>query len=149
MAACIGCQVVLRVPNRPEFVAVARLTVAAVATRLAFGVDAIEDIKVAVAEACTNALEHGCPECEGQQMITLTCDVTAQGLVIVIDDPGAGFDPLTATRQRHGTLTLTERGLGMLLIESLMDEVAFESTPGDGTRVRMVKYLRAMEGEEH
>lgn len=71
MAACNGCHVELRLPNRPEFVAVARLTVSAIAARLEFDINDIEDIKVAVAEACTNAIEHGCPSVQCAEMITL------------------------------------------------------------------------------
>ncbi len=149
MAACSGCHVELRLPNRPEFVAVARLAVAAVATRMEFTVEDIEDIKVAVGEACTNAIEHGCPLDDCVEMITMRCELAQDGLTITVEDPGDGFDPSTATRQRgQGTMTLTERGLGMLLIESLMDEVDFSSSPGDGTQVRMVKRLRAAEVEE-
>ncbi|MHB9133148.1 MAG: ATP-binding protein [Armatimonadota bacterium] len=149
MAGCSGCHVELRLPNRPEFVAVARLAVAAVATRMAFDVNDIEDIKVAVGEACTNAIEHGCPTAGGTEMVTLRCEIAEEALILIVKDPGDGFDPSTATRQhRHGTVTLSERGLGMLLIEALMDEVDFTCTPGDGTQVRMVKRLRAPEVEE-
>jgi len=148
MTACTGCQVELRLPNRPEFVAVARLTVSAIACRMAFDVDEIEDIKVAVAEACTNAIQHGCPTQQCEEHITLQCHIMEDALTIIVQDPGDGFDPLTATRQRQGgTATLTERGLGMLLIESLMDEVTFSSNPGSGTQVRMMKRLNATKAE--
>ena len=144
-----GCHVELHLPNRPEFVAIARLMVSAVACRMAYDIDTIEDLKVAVGEACTNAIEHGCPLDSGTQMITVRCDITAEGLTITVQDPGPGFDPATATRQhRKGTAVLTERGLGMLLIESLMDEVEFSSMPGEGTQVRMYKRMRATDGEE-
>lgn len=149
MAASTGCHVELRLPNRPEFVAVARLAVSAVASRMQFTIDDIEDIKVAVAEACTNAIEHGCPAAVSPEMITLRCDLCEGELVITVHDTGNGFDPATAPRQRHANgnmMTLTERGLGMLLIESLMDDVDFSSTPGDGTQVRMVKRLPMPEG---
>jgi serine/threonine-protein kinase RsbW len=112
-----------------------------------FDIEAIEDIKVAVGEACNNAIQHGCPASQGDEMITLQFALEAESLVIIVHDSGDGFDPATATRQRpHGTMTLSERGLGMLLIESLMDEVDFSSNPNDGTQVRMVKRLRAVEG---
>ena len=146
MATCTGCHVEVRLPNRPEFVAVARLAVSAVACRLNFDIEAIEDIKVAVGEACNNAIEHGCPSSDGAEMISLRCEIEEEALVITVSDSGDGFDPATATRQRsQGAVTLSERGLGMLLIEALMDEAAFSSIPGDGTKVRMVKRLRAME----
>ena len=149
MAACCGCHVEMCLPNRAEFVAVARLAVSAIACRMNFDVNDIEDIKVAIGEAYTNAIEHGCPSSACTEMITLRCDLEADALIITVHDPGDGFDPNTATRQhRHSTLTLTERGLGMLLIESLMDEVTFCSDPGTGTQVRMVKRLQARKAEE-
>jgi serine/threonine-protein kinase RsbW len=138
----------LRLPNRPEFVAVARLAVAAVATRMGFDIADIEDIKVAIGEACTNAIEHGCAGAN-TGMITLRCELGEDELVITVHDPGDGFDPTTASRQhRHGTMTLSERGLGMLLIESLMDASEVTCTPGNGTLVRMVKRVRATEAKE-
>ena len=149
MAACSGYHVEMCLPNRAEFVAVARLAVAAIASRMDFDVNAIEDIKVALGEAYTNAIEHGCPSSDGTEMITLHCELATDALIITVHDPGDGFDPTTATRQhRHGTVTLTERGLGMLLIEALMDEVAFCSDPGIGTQVRMVKRREAKKAEE-
>ena len=148
MTACRGCEVELRLPNRPEFVAVARLTVSAIASRMAFDIDQIEDIKVAVAEACTNAIQHGCPSLQCENQITLHCHLEGETLTITVLDPGNGFDPETATRVRPGgTVTLSERGLGMLLIESLMDDVCFSSNPGCGTQVRMVKRVNAPTAE--
>jgi len=136
----------MRLPNRPEFVAVARLAVSAVASRMDFDVEAIEDVKVAVGEALNNAIEHGCPTEDGYEMVTLRCELAADELVIIVRDCGDGFDPSSATRQHpHGEVTLTEGGLGMLLIEALMDEVDFTSTPGAGTQVRMVKRRRVTE----
>jgi len=140
----------LRLPNRPEFVAVARLTVAAVACRMGFDVSAIEDIKVAVGEACTNAIEHGVPAEQCAEMVTIACRIADDGLSITVHDPGVGFEPGAAASAAHaaGTATLTEGGLGLLLIQALMDDVEVTSTPDDGTRVRMVKYLRAGEDRE-
>ena len=48
----------LRIPCRAEWVAVARLAVAAVANRLHFSIEEIEDVKLAVAEACTAVIQH-------------------------------------------------------------------------------------------
>jgi serine/threonine-protein kinase RsbW len=136
----------LRLPNRPEFVAVARLAVSAVATRMDFDIEAIDDLKIAVGEALNNAIEHGCPSIGGDEMVTLRCELEEDTLVIIVSDCGDGFDPATAMRQHpDGMMTLSERGLGMLLMESLMDEVDFSSSPGDGTQVRMLKRRRAVE----
>ena len=149
MPACVE----LRLPSRPEFVGVARLTVAGVASRMSFDVEAIEDIKVAVSEACTNAIEHGCPSADcSAESIFLCCELEEDVLVITVQDPGIGFEPIISPPPTGGGTVidppLTEGGLGLLLIEALMDEVTISSRPEDGTRVRMVKRLRASTVEE-
>ena len=146
MTTSSGCQVELHLPSRPEFMLVARMMVSAVASRLLFDVEAIEDIKAAVGEACNNAIEHGCAGEPGSGMIVLRCDISDDALTICIEDDGKGFDPMTAVRKYpDAAVELTERGMGMLLIEALMDEVEYISAPGDGTRVRMVKHRGALE----
>jgi serine/threonine-protein kinase RsbW len=120
----------LRIPSKPEFVAVARLTVSAIASRMAFGFDAIDDIKVAVGEACTNAIVHAC--CGGEEEILIRCSLHPEQLVIEVHDKGPGLPPEEQwTEDVH---------LGLVLIRALMDEVKLESTPQSGTCVRMVKY---------
>lgn len=129
----------LRIPSLPEFVAVARLTVAAIASRMDFPYDAVDDIKVAVGEACTNAIEHAAPEDRQQETIELNCFVHPDALVIEVKDQGQGFVPEPNTEPDP----LSEGGLGLILIQALMDEMQVESLPGRGTMVRMKKCLRA------
>ena len=42
----------------PEYVGIIRLTTSGIANKIGFSIDDIEDIKVAVSEACTNAIKH-------------------------------------------------------------------------------------------
>ncbi len=46
-------------PNKPEYVSLVRLAASGIAGRMGFDVETVEDIKLAVAEACTNAIKHG------------------------------------------------------------------------------------------
>jgi len=126
-----GAQVVeLQIPCRPEYVSVVRLAVAGVASRLPFGYDVIEDIKQAVAEACNNAIEHGKPAglSPDEATVVVRCKVTNSALQIEVIDQGPGFDP-----------ERTEKGLGMAIMEALMDEVEYIRPPGGGMLIRMVK----------
>ncbi|MHB8146557.1 MAG: ATP-binding protein, partial [Vulcanimicrobiaceae bacterium] len=68
----------LRIPSRAEWVALARLTVATVASRLHFSIDEIEDIKLSVAEACTNAIQHA----QDSPFIDIRCETLPEGLRI-------------------------------------------------------------------
>lgn len=131
-------KVELKIPSLPEFVAVARLAVAAIASRMDFPYDAVDDIKVAVGEACTNAIEHTtCSAPPGDEII-ISCYLEQDALVIEVNDEGPGFDPQLCTEPD----VLSEGGLGLILIQALMDEVELTSLAGQGTQVRMTKRLR-------
>jgi serine/threonine-protein kinase RsbW len=124
----------LEIPARAEWVAVARLAVAAVASRQRFSVDDIEDIKLAVAESCTNAIQHGMPD----GTIEIVCEVTADEIVLTVRDRGQG-PPLGAVEEeRIGELGRTEE-LGVFLIRALMDSVEYTSDVRDGTQLVMIK----------
>jgi serine/threonine-protein kinase RsbW len=127
----------LRIPSLPEFVAVARMTVAAIACRMDFPYDAVDDIKVAVGEACTNVIEHASPESRTQE-IEIRCLLEPDALVIEVRDQGQGFNPNLLTQPDP----FAEGGLGLILIKALMDNVELTSLTGRGTQVRMVKRLR-------
>ncbi|HCX65071.1 MAG TPA: histidine kinase [Eubacteriaceae bacterium] len=130
-------KVTLTLPGVPEFVSVARLTLSGIANRMGFDVDAIEDLKVAVSEACTNAMKHGCEQTEDQYVVNYT--VKENQLIIDVSDKGEGFD-----YDAMETPDLTrpkENGLGLYIIKTLMDEVEIKSEASKGTVLRMIKKL--------
>ncbi len=129
----------LEIPTRPEFVALVRLVVSSVAsTRRVLAEDRIDDIKLAVSEACTNAIEaHGATATE--ERVLLRCWSDDRGLRVTIEDRGPGFDP--ESLPEHPPITDPERlnferGLGITLIKALVDDVQFSST-SSGTEVRI------------
>lgn len=130
----------LKLPGRPEFISVARLAVAAVATRMGFDYNDIEDLKVATGEALTNAIQDALARgITTAEPIVVVCTVESDALVIEVQDRGSGFDPKCREALEQGELQ--EGGLGLLLIEALCDEVEFKTKPGSGTLVRMTKRL--------
>lgn len=127
----------LRIPCKAEWVAVARLAVAAVANRLQFSIEEIEDIKLAVAEACTNAILHS----DGSGQIQLLCTSEASGLRVRVHDYGYGLPSEHARKLSEEEVRAG--GLGVILIRSLMDEVEYDAHPQRGTDLTMFKSLRA------
>ena len=127
----------LSVPSRPEYIAVVRLVVASLATaRRAFTDERIDDLKLAVSEACTNAIEANI-EAGQDAPVVVSCWEAPERLAVCISDSGPGFDP--SRLPSHPPVTDPERlnferGLGIPLIQSLVDDVRFESGP-DGTSV--------------
>jgi anti-sigma regulatory factor (Ser/Thr protein kinase) len=57
-------------------------------------------------------------------------------IVIVVRDPGAGFDPTRVPDPRQGTNLLRDGGRGIHLINEFMDEVQFAN---DGREIQMRK----------
>ena len=123
----------LRIPCKPEWVALARLAVAAVANRMHFSIDEIEDIKLAVAEACTNAIQHS----DGTNHIDIECHTGDEGLRIRVRDKAHVARP-EAVKSGGGDAT---EGLGVFLIRSLMDEVSYDVHAEAGTELVMFKRL--------
>ena len=126
----------LRVPCKAEWVALVRLSVAAFASRLNFSLDEIADIKLAVAEACTNCIQHA----QGSAHIEIRCVNQGDGLRVSVRDYGRG----TRVEQIRSRDLDEERagGLGVFLIRSLMDEVAYDVHPDHGTHLTMFKRLQ-------
>jgi serine/threonine-protein kinase RsbW len=126
-------KVELSIPSKAEWVAVARLAVAAVASRLRFSVDEIEDIKLAVAEACTNCIQHSSATDE----LNLTCEVFSDQLRVTVRDRGA-----TLRLESVSENVFSDDGsdeLGVFLIRALMDTVGYRFDKREGTELVMTK----------
>lgn len=126
----------LKIPSRAEWVAVARLAVAAIANRLAFSIEEIEDLKLAIAEACTHFIQ----QTSGDAPITVTCDVSSDFVRMTV----AGGPPGEDAREGRPLARQDDpriEGLGIFLIESIMDEVQYTRDPALGSRLVMTKRL--------
>ncbi|MFS0558978.1 anti-sigma B factor RsbW [Brevibacillus sp. 179-C9.3 HS] len=136
----------LTLPNQAEYLGVARLTVSGVANRMGFSYEDIEDIKLAVGEACTNVVRHAYKETENPGSIHIQCHVYEDRLMIEVSDRGVGFsseliaEQLTPIYAGKNLEDLDEGGLGLYLIHTLMDEVEIRSE--SGVVVSMTKYVR-------
>jgi serine/threonine-protein kinase RsbW len=130
----------LKIPGRAEWVAVARLAVAAVASRLRFSVDEIEDIKLAIAEACTNSIQSAGGDDAG--VIEIVCEALEDELRVTVRDhsPGPHLEPVGA--HSYGDEGRTEE-LGVFLIRALMDDVTQRREPQRGTELVMTKRVTA------
>ena len=135
--------VALEIPARPAYLSLVRLIVDAAVGSLAPGLSVarLDDLKIAVTEACSNAIEaHESSLADGP--VVVRCVIDDHQVTVDIVDRGRGFDPdrvetLPAAtdprRLRH------ESGLGIPLMRTLTDEVAF-SPDADGTRVSLTVY---------
>ena len=95
-----------------------------------------DDIELALAEALANAVVHGA---KNDPSKVVECDVASdgqQGILIVVRDPGPGFDPNQIADPCHGENIFSNHGRGIYLINQLMDEVKFHK---NGTEIHMLK----------
>ena len=121
----------LSIPGKAEWVAVARLAVSAVASRLKFSIEDIEDVRLAVAEACTDAIQRA----SGDAQIDISCRSDERALHVRVRREG--------TTIKNGSPDSEDSvgNLGIFLVRALMDEVEYSVHPERGTDLAMVKYV--------
>lgn len=94
-------------------------------------------IELSLREALANAIVHGARNDPGKQVeFWVACDAE-RGMLIIVRDPGPGFDPATIPSPIVGQQIYSEHGRGIYLINQLMDEVRFEK---GGTEIHMRKF---------
>ena len=102
--------------------------------------DVVSDIEIALAEACTNVLDHAGPGDEYE----LTLEIGPESCVIRVVDTGRGFDRERQSEDASPDVR-AERGRGIALMKALVDCVQFESKPDAGTVVHLEKALHFRE----
>ena len=128
--------VALSIPARPEYIALCRLALAGLTQVRPFEPEALADLKLALTEACTNSVRHAYED--GREgSVDVRYELNGAAIAVEVADAGPGFlrEPSNVDPGE-----LDEGGLGIAIIESLMDELVIESSP-DGSRLRFVKYL--------
>ncbi len=127
----------LTIPCRPEYVGVARLAVLGIASRMPFSYDEVEDVRLAVGEACTHAVERAGG---GTATIRIVTTVALDALTIEITDDIAETDAAAPSEEAQllAEAGVDQQGLGALLMEILVDKVEIETTAA-GTRVVLTK----------
>ena len=126
-------------PSELGFEKVAMSTAESVAELMGFSADRIEDLKTAVAEACINAIEHG-NQLDNSLSVGVVLSVNEDHLEVKVIDEGTGLEVAPPSpdidRKMHGEEP--SRGLGMFLIQNLVDEAEWYQGPQGKSYVRLV-----------
>ncbi|MFQ5854657.1 MAG: ATP-binding protein [Anaerolineae bacterium] len=133
----------LVIQSRPGRIADARQWAAQQTRAAGFGEDAVFAVELALGEALANVVEHAYDGDEAQE-IRLTLVVDGEKLCLTIRDYGRKFDQASYTPPDLDVPA--EGGYGVYLMHELMDEVTYDSSPPEGTRLSLVKYRS---GEVH
>jgi serine/threonine-protein kinase RsbW len=139
----------LTMPADAEFIDLIRLNLYGVASKMGFSYEEIDDMKVAVSEACNNVVLHAYSDHE-IGTIHISMVMLDNGIRIEIKDDGNSFDHAQAryeTSSLHGKSLdeVNPGGLGIYLMEALMDKV--EMSNQQGTQVTLTKFLNSKRGE--
>jgi serine/threonine-protein kinase RsbW len=132
-------EVELSIPSRPEYVGVARLAILGVASRMRFSYDEVEDIRLAVGEACTRSIDRLNGGATDSHAIRLRCLIDANRLTIEVRNPLVKSAP---KEPPPDPANMDPSDLSGVLIRILMDEVDTEEDAQGGVHLlRMVKYV--------
>jgi serine/threonine-protein kinase RsbW len=123
----VDTDVKLTLPARPENVSVIRHVLGAFADSLRLPDDLVEDLRLAVTEACTNVVRHAYPP-EHAGPVEISIQSLEDQVTVTVSDHGRGIGTSSDT---------TGPGLGLPLIAAIANDVELRPVPGGGSRVAM------------
>ena len=133
-----ACELNMVIPATPVGINTISEGVMALLQRKHWPQDELIKVDLALQEALANGIRHGCKSDPSKKIqCIVTCDAS-NDLVIVVRDPGDGFDPSSLPHPLATENALKPSGRGVFLINQLMDEVAF----ADGGREVQMKKRR-------
>lgn len=130
-------QVKMSLQSLSENVGVARMAAATFVAQGPFTLGEIDEIKVAISEAVSNAIIHGYGDAQG--IVELVMNMYEDRFEFIVIDAGKGIGDIKAAREPAYSTDPERMGLGFAFMESFMDGLEIESELGKGTTVKMVK----------
>ncbi len=126
-------------PAKADYLLLARLALSGLARTLPLDDEDVADLKLAVTEACGNAVRHAYEGDDGSVAVSYV--VGPSTLELIVEDRGAGISEPDDLSE-EGEPEPLEGGMGMAIIRAVVDEVdVHDGTDGRGTVVHMRKYL--------
>ncbi|ODA38961.1 anti-sigma F factor [Desulfosporosinus sp. BG] len=141
-------QLILTFSSISENVGITRMLIASVGAQLDLPLNDIEELKVAVSEAVSNAIIHGYKN-NPNQIVYLDLDITNDTLKIIVKDEGCGISNVEQAMQPAYSTDPERMGLGFVFMQSFMDELQVESTLEVGTTVTMMKHFKQTPTASH
>lgn len=133
----------LSFPAKADYLLLARLALSGVVRNVPLEDEQVADLKLAVTEACGNAVRHAYQG--GSGPVGLAFVLGDDRLVMIVEDQGEGM-PIATIADPDVPATF-ESGMGMRIIDTIVDELDVgPGADGRGTVVRMTKYLPAAVG---
>lgn len=136
-------QIKMLLKNNNENIGIARVCAASFAAQAEFTISELDDIKVAISEAISNAIIHGYgPGYTGEAKdIEFIMNIYEDKLEYIITDYGKGIADITLACTPSYSSDPERMGLGFVFMKSFMDELHIKSAPGQGTTISMTKKI--------
>jgi anti-sigma regulatory factor (Ser/Thr protein kinase) len=134
--------IILDVPADPAAMFLVRALVGKISERIGFEAEEIDQLVLAVDEACTNVIRHAYAGV-GAGRIILTFTPSPDYFEVMIRDFGKGADP--AGFEGRDLDELRPGGLGIHFIKSVVDNLEYTVPPGGGTVLKMMKFMPKQE----
>ena len=131
-----------------ENVAAVRVAVSSFISNLDITIDELMDVKTAVSEAVTNAIEHGYYGIlDDNSTVIVNMYISSNDydeIKIEIIDMGIGIDDieLVTTPTYTSKPELEHAGMGFTIMETFMDEISIDSSKNSGTTITLLKRLK-------
>lgn len=137
--------IVVQTPGEINFLHRIREFITGIASEAGIDEQDVNNIELAVDEACTNVIEHGYASGEGNKNITIRMEIDTSKLVLTIIDQGKSFDPRLLQPPDIKQLINMKRdgGLGISLIKRAMDAIDYRTTPEGQNELILTKYLKS------
>ena len=131
----------LSFPAKPDYLLLARLALSGIARHAVLDDEVLADLKLAVTEACGNAVRHAYPDGDPGE-VAVSYVVGDDRIVMIVEDHGAGIDAVEVPRDPAAGPV--DAGMGLAIMKTIVDELDIGAgSDGRGTMVRMTKRLQA------
>jgi len=130
--------VYLSIPASPNYWVVARLVVSGIGAFLALTYEDIDDLKISLTEALSNAIEHGYRDSGKEGRVAIVFSIEDDRITVSVVDRGKGFD-IAAMALEEDENALSSSEFGLFLMKNLSDKLEIQSSVDMGTKVVIVK----------
>ena len=136
--------IVLQTPGEMHYLHRIRDFITGIAEESGIDEQDLDNIELAVDEACANIIEHGYEPNEPDKDLTIRMEIDSDKLVLTISDQGKHFDPRSKKQIELKELIDMKRdgGLGISLIKQTMDDIDYRTTTEGRNELILTKFLR-------
>lgn len=133
----------ITIPSHPKYLSVVRAATVRIGELYGMDKGLIEDIRLAVDEACSNVIKHAYKGDDGKK-IGIKFSNTRKKFEVIIEDNGARVQPDTV--KGRDLEDIRPGGLGVHFIKRTFDVFEFDNKKKKGNRLRLIKYMEAKDG---